>query len=126
MFSEMQCSCSQGLSAPSAVDLLIVEGDGFPNPCGRVPVEGCRQDRPEDPRLGAVIGQRDANSLGGELVPPGAGNALDEPAQTQPAQVVTERSERLDATRGGSVRGGALPTVWGTAWDTHVHLRRKT
>ena len=82
LLSPIQCSGSQGLSAPSAVDLLIVEGDSFPNPCGRVPVKGRRQQRPEDPRLGAVIGQRDAEPLGGELVPEGARDALDEPPET--------------------------------------------
>ena len=62
------CFRGQGLSAPSAVDLLVVDGDDFPKTCGRVPVEGGRQHGAQDAFLGAVVGQSNAHALRGEPI----------------------------------------------------------
>ena len=91
------------------LDFPIVCGDGVAQAGGRVPVEGRRQDRAENTRLRAVIGQRDAEPFAGELVPPRTRDALDEPAQPEPAQVVGHAPGTVVVDREPAQRGHRLP-----------------
>ena len=75
------CSRSERLSFPEVADLAIVGGDGCPQARGRFAGERGRQDRAQNARLGAVVGQGDAQPFGGEPIPLAVGNPLDQPAQ---------------------------------------------
>ena len=90
-------------------DLAVVQGDGFMQPRGRFPVERGRQDRTQDARLRAVIGQRDAQPFGGELIPLGVGNPLDDAAQPEPAQIVGHAARTVSRARHPLLKG---PGLW--------------
>ena len=105
----VQGLCGECVSLPTVLDLPIVGGDGVAQAGGRVPVQGRGQDRAQNARLRAVIGQSDAEPFAGELVPSRAWDALDEPAE--PAQVVGGAPGTVVVERESAQRSHRLPEL---------------